>query len=575
MLATSGANDGLWDWDLKLNQIYLSTRWKSMLGYTEEEIGTGINQWFDRVHEDDLETVKANLSRHLHGLTPHFESEYRMLHKDGSYRWIQTRGLTVRDSGLHSPYRMAGSQSDITARKKAEEQLLHDAFHDRSPACQTALCFLTAWGMPLNEAIAISRTRLLCYSWTWTVKILNDSLGHFFGDQMLIAFAQRLNACLRSSDTAARLGGDEFVVLLEDIQEINDATKTTERIIQSLKSPFLLDNQEVVVTASIGIVMGLTASGLISYQNPEDVLRDADIAMYRAKSQGKNCFVIFDASQRTRAITRLEMENELRAGLERGEFRLNYQPICSLANDHITGFEALLRWNSPSRGLVSPSEFIPVAEEIGLIVPIGEWVLREACQQICKWQQLFPQDPPLTINVNISGVQFAHPSLLDQVRTILEETGLDPECLKFELTESVFMENAEHANSILLKLRKMGVNLQIDDFGTGYSSLAYLQHFPIDAIKIDQSFIRHIDSNKGDTSGGIEIIRTIVALARDLGMESVAEGVETLDQLTQLKELNCQYGQGFFLGGTLSAESVEVKMAEHFGLLEPPVHSSD
>ena len=574
MLATQGANDGLWDWDLKQNQIYLSTRWKSMLGYTEEEIGTGINEWFDRVHEDDLETVKANLSRHLHGLTPHFESEYRMLHKDGSYRWIQTRGLTVRDSGLHSPYRMAGSQSDITARKKAEEQLLHDAFHDSLTRLPNRALFLDRLGHAIERSNRhIENTFAVLFLDLDRFKIINDSLGHFFGDQMLIAFAQRLNACLRSSDTAARLGGDEFVVLLEDIQEINDATKTTERIIQSLKSPFLLDNQEVVVTASIGIVMGLTASGLISYQNPEDVLRDADIAMYRAKSQGKNCFVIFDASQRTRAITRLEMENELRAGLERGEFRLNYQPICSLANDHITGFEALLRWNSPSRGLVPPSEFIPVAEEIGLIVPIGEWVLREACQQICKWQQMFPQDPPLTINVNISGVQFAHPSLLDQVSAILEETGLDPECLKFELTESVFMENAEHANSILLKLRKMGVNLQIDDFGTGYSSLAYLQHFPIDAIKIDQSFIRHIDSNKGDTSGGIEIIRTIVALARDLGMESVAEGVETLDQLTQLKELNCQYGQGFFLGRPLSAEFVEVKMAEYIRLLEPPVSS--
>lgn len=578
MLATQGANDGIWDWDLRSNRIYLSTRWKSMLGYSEEEIGTNLDEWFGRVHPDDLEAMGATLTRHLHGSTPHFESEYRMRHKDGTYRWVQTRGLAVRAPADYlgetdvAPYRMAGSQSDITARKRAEEQLIHDAFHDMLTHLPNRALFLDRLGHAIERFSGrrSEGTYAVLFLDLDRFKVINDSLGHTIGDHLLISFANRLISCLRASDTAARLGGDEFAVLLEDIKEVADASRTTERIIDLLKQPFHLETHEIVATASVGIVFGASLGETLLYENPEDVLRDADIAMYHAKSRGKNCFVVFDPSLRTRAVNRLELENELRAGLERGELMLNYQPICSLQDGRITGFEALLRWRSPTRGLVPPIEFIPVAEETGLIVPIGEWVLREACRQICDWQKKFPQDPPLTISVNISVIQFAHPSLLEQVQAILQETGLDPNCLRLEITESVFMEAAEQANAILLKLRDMGVNLQIDDFGTGYSSLSYIQHFPINSIKIDQSFVRYIDSKSGEpNNNGTEIIRTIVALACDLGMEAVAEGVETPEQLSQLQALHCHYGQGFYLGLPLAPDAAEANLVENFGLSKP------
>ncbi|HEX9028754.1 MAG TPA: EAL domain-containing protein, partial [Anaerolineales bacterium] len=567
MLASLGASDGLWDWDLRANQIYLSPRWKSMLGYSDSEITSNPEDWFSRIHPEDLELVRFNLSKHLQGLTPHFECEYRMRHKDDTYRWILSRGLAVRapdkssDTAGLTPYRMAGSQTDITARKKTEEQLIHDALHDALTRLPNRSLFLDRLGR------AIERTNrrpenpfAVLFLDLDRFKVINDSLGHTAGDQLLIAIAKRLSLCLRSSDTAARLGGDEFVVLLEDIQGVHDAIAVTDRINKSLKAPFDLDGHEVVVTASIGIVLGANVLSSTSYEQAEDVLRDADIAMYRAKALGKNRFVVFDPSLRTHAIARLECEYELRMALERGEFKLHYQPICSLSNDQITGFEALLRWYSPTRGIVLPGEFIPVAEETGLIIPIGEWVLREACHQIIAWQQEYPSDPPLSINVNISGVQFANHALLDQVMGVLNETGLSPGRLRLEITESVFMENAENAAVVLQTLRQMGVHLQIDDFGTGYSSLSYLQNFPINAIKIDRSFISRMDPNNPDASSGSEIVKTIVALAHDLGVEAVAEGVETLDQLEQLKALECQYGQGFYLGLPMEASAAEAKL---------------
>jgi diguanylate cyclase (GGDEF)-like protein len=393
-------------------------------------------------------------------------------------------------------------------------------------------------------------------------KVINDSLGHNTGDRLLVEIANRLKFSLRSSDTAARIGGDEFVILLEDIKGVEDAVQVSDRIQEELRSPFHLGEHLVYVTASIGLVMSVSsASNASNYERPEEILRDADIAMYRAKALGKARCEVFDTNLRAQALARLELENDLRSGLAQGEFRLHYQPIQSRQTDRPVGFEALLRWQPPGRDPIAPAEFIPVAEETGLIIPLGEWVLHEACNQLRIWQDQYPFDPPLTMNVNISGKQFTHPGLAEQIEAILAETGVPPACLRLEITETVFMESAEFADSILNRLLELGINLQIDDFGTGYSSLSNLQRFPIHTIKIDRSFISRIGQN-GEKA---EIVRTIIALAHDLGMDAIAEGIETEDQYAQLKTLYCPFGQGYYIARPLDREAVGEMLAVLLG----------
>lgn len=420
-------------------------------------------------------------------------------------------------------------------------------------------------------------------------KLVNDSLGHPSGDQLLIAFVQRLERCLRAGDTVARLGGDEFAILLEDIKidpqgGYSDATDVAERIQAELTLPFSLSGYEVFTTASIGIV--LSTSG---YDQLEDLLRDADTAMYRAKAQGRACYQVFDRSMHVRAVTLLQLENDLRravilteaplaAEFPSGslvgllevsqEFQVHYQPIVSLADGKIKGFEALMRWHHPVQGLVPPVEFIPIAEETGLIVPLGYWILRQACHQMQTWQEGFghslEKSVPLTISVNLSTKQFSQPDLNQQIEQILQETQLDAASLKLEITESVLMENAEAATAMLLKLKVLGVQLYVDDFGTGYSSLSYLQRFPVDALKIDRSFVGKMGADGESDPEGTSIIQAIVALATKLGIEVVAEGVETAEQLAQLRALECADGQGqrYFFSEPLDSKAAEALIAE-------------
>jgi EAL domain-containing protein (putative c-di-GMP-specific phosphodiesterase class I) len=363
-----------------------------------------------------------------------------------------------------------------------------------------------------------------------------------------VAISERLKKALRSSDTLGRLGGDEFVILIEEIWSPVDSILIAERIQEDLKQPFLLANQQVYISASIGIVPGSA-----DYERPEDILRDADIAMYRAKSAGKARHAIFNAELRERAMMRLELEGDLRLALGKNELKVFYQPILSLSSGQVMGFEALLRWFHPTRGLIYPTDFIPLAEETGLILPIGRWVLKEACHQLALWQVQFPSDPPLTMSVNISSRQFAQTILIEQVQQILQETGLDPFTLKLEITESLLMDNSPTAIANLNLLREMGIQLLIDDFGTGYSSLGYVQHFPIDTIKIDRIFVNYISAKDNHS----EIARTIVQLAHELGLGTIAEGIETEEQLSVLKNLDCMYGQGWLFAKALSSQNIE------------------
>jgi diguanylate cyclase (GGDEF)-like protein len=378
-------------------------------------------------------------------------------------------------------------------------------------------------------------------------KNVNDSLGHSIGDQLLITMARRLESCIREVDMVARLGGDEFAILLDGIPNQAEATNMAKRIQEKLQSPFNLSGHEVFTTTSIGIALSSTG-----YDHPENMLRDADTAMYRAKAQGKACYEVFDKGMHTHAVYLLQMENDLRRAIDREELRVYYQPIVSLDNGNLAGFEALIRWQHPERGFINPADFIPLAEDTGLIVPLGLWILKRACQQLCKWQWQSPANRSLFMSVNLSGKQVAEPELVGQIRDILEETHVEAKYLKLEITESAVMENAEMAARLLNRLKELGVQLSIDDFGTGYSSLSYLHRFPVNTLKIDRSFVGRI----GEAAENIEIVRTVISLAENMGMEVVAEGVETLSQLTQLRKLNCQYGQGYLFSRPVDADSV-------------------
>ena len=377
-------------------------------------------------------------------------------------------------------------------------------------------------------------------------KNINDSLGHTHGDLLLVAFAERLERTLRPVDTLARFGGDEFAILLSGMLDATDAVRVAQRIQDELSQPFVLDKNSAFATASIGIA--LSSSG---YDRPEDILRDADIAMYRAKENGKARYEVFDHGMHARAVSRLQLESDLRQAVEQKEFAVYYQPIVSLQTGRLAGFEALVRWNHPRHGLISPADFIPVAEETGLIVPIGQWVLNEACIQVRQWQIDSPSHRSLSLSVNLSARQVAQPDLLERIKEALETSKLNPHCLKLEITESVVMENAEAAALMFKQLRSLGVQLSIDDFGTGYSSLSYLHRFPLNYLKIDRSFVMRLTTDNDNA-----IVRTISTLARNLGMEVIAEGIETEEQYQQLKMLGCEFGQGYLFSRPVASEGV-------------------
>jgi diguanylate cyclase (GGDEF)-like protein/PAS domain S-box-containing protein len=553
-LAMQGANDGLWDWNLVTNEIFYSSRWKAMLGYAEGDITHTPGEWFNRIVPEDLEQVNTAIASHLGGYTDHFECEYRMVHRDTSRRWVLSRGLAVfnRDGAAT---RIAGSLTDITARKVA----------DPITGLPNRLLFLDRLGRAIerNKRRSGGLFAVLLLDLD-RFKTINDSLGYAAGDRLLVGVAKRLEESLRAEDlvvrygksqSLARLGGDEFAILLEDLKRASDATRVANRLQETMKQPFGIDGHEIYATVSIGIALSSTG-----YEWPDDMVRDAEIAMRRAKAHGKDCHEIFDSQMHVRAMMRLRVETDLHQALEKQEFTLHYQPIVRLETGRVHGFEALIRWQKPDQGFVPPAQFIPIAEETGLIIPLGGWVLNEACSQMRRWQEQFLDYGPLSISVNLSGKEFLQPNLVARIDQALQRTGLPAECLKLEITESVIMDNASEAATMLEQLRALGAQISIDDFGTGYCSLSYLHTFPLDILKVDRSFV----SRMSDTPTNAEIVRTIIVLAHNLGLEVVAEGVETSEDAERLTALGCEYAQGYYFARPLTAEQATEVLSRLF-----------
>ncbi len=538
MRAARGANDGLWDWDMQAGDIHYSDRWRELVGADPGQLQGQVEEWFDRIHPEDRQHFHALLSAHIDGHTDGLESDHRILHSDGTYRWVLCRGQAVRNS-RGKVIRVAGSMIDISDRKLFDGLT---GLPNRTTFRDTLQGVIDRNSEDPEHLFAVLMLDLDRF------KVVNDSLGHGTGDRMLISVARRLETCVRARDTVSRLGGDEFAILLDDLDAREDAEKIAEQAQKLLAQPIYVGSNEVYTTASVGIA--LSSKG---YGRAGDMLRDADTAMHRAKRGGRDRAETFSTAMHVETVNHFRMEVDLRRALRRKEFRVRYQPLIALGPGRLAGFEALVRWQHPERGFVSPMDFIPLAEEVGLIAPIDRWVLGEASRQSREWQLHHGHQSNLTICVNVSSKQFSRDDTVDEVARVLEETGLEPGCLKLEITESAIMDSPERASEILDDLRTMGVRLALDDFGTGYSSLSHLHRFPFDTIKIDRSFV----SRMGIDGQNPEIVRTIVALARSLEMDVVAEGVETALQLEILRDLGCKYGQGWYFAKPLTNEDAE------------------
>jgi diguanylate cyclase (GGDEF)-like protein/PAS domain S-box-containing protein len=549
---------------------FVSENVRSVLGHDTESFLEDAGFWKAHVHPEDYPGVlKVFDACEVYGAA---HCEYRFRNRDGSYRWIQD-AVTFEQSGHQGARTLMGSWLDVTQRKETEqalrlahteleqreneralalaqvtERLQFDAFHDALTRLPNRALFMNR----LEQAIkryerSTGAMFAVLYLDSDRFKVINDGLGHSVGDGLLLGISERLASVVRPSDTVACLGGDEFALILEDISSLEDAVAVAERILNRLTQPFDIEEQEIRISASIGVV-----ASRLDHECPDDILRDADIAMYRAKMLGRAQFVVFEPEMRSRVARTLALESELRSAVERRELMVYYQPIVSVGDGAVIGVEALVRWLHPERGFVSPAEFIPIAEESGLIVDIDRWVLYRACRQLKLWQEAWPEASDLTLNVNLSGRQFLRKDLVSNLSSLLLRTRMDPRQLRLELTESVLLNSTSQVRESLTALKGLGVQLHLDDFGMGYSSLSYLHRYPIDAIKIDRSFINQMMQN----SDSAELVRTIVSMAHNLRLKVVAEGVEMTEQLAVLRSLGCEFTQGFLFSKPLPPEEL-------------------
>ena len=541
------STDGFWDWDIESNRVYFSSRWKAMLGLRDEEVGDNPDEWIERVHPQDARQFRAEITAHLEGNTPHFQNEHRLRTGDGAWRWVLSRGYAALNE-WGQPTRMAGILADINDRKVVEAQLRKSAFYDPLTGLPNRAIFLNRLGRAMERA----RRRgdyvfAVIFLGLDGFKQVNDRLGHEAGDQLLVAISRRLEACLRGADTVGRLGGDEFAVLLNDLKHPDNAVRAAERILAKLATPFHLSAGDVHATASIGLAL---SSG--RHRDPDEMLRAADVAMYKAKSAGNARLVVFDEGPADDVESRRRMEAALREALRTWEeFEVWYQPIYRLETGALAAFEALVRWRRPDGALVPPAAFIPVAERAGLMAEVDHRVLREACRQLKAWRDLHPGSASLRMEVNLSKPFLQQPTLGEAVREAIREAGLELTAIGFEITAGDLIEEA--AASVLSQLEDLSVVLRVDEFQAGRSSISPFVRYNVDALKIDGAYV----SNMGSRGENQEIVRAIANLAHNLGMEVIAEGVETARQRDQLKGLRCEFAQGYLFSRPLVAADAE------------------
>ena len=533
-LAAQGSNDGIWDWEVGRENMHLSSRWKNIVGFTDSEVPDKVDTWLGRVHSDDLGRLRHDLDAHVDGKSHQFENEHRLLHRDGTWRHVLARGLAVRDPSGKAT-RIAGSLTDVTQSRSK----------DPLTGLPNRVLYLDRLERSFQRARRDPEYRFaLLFVDLDRFKIVNDSLGHSAGDELLAGIARRLERCLRGVDTVARLGGDEFTIILDDVREPDGAIRVATRIIEEVSRPFELDKREVFTGASIGIAMYMPA-----YRAPQDLLRDADTAMYRAKALGKGRYVVFDHAMHEKAMSVLTIETELRRAIDSGHLEAYYQPVFNAADERLLGFEALVRWKHPGRGLIAPDNFVPIAEDSTLIVALDRFVLKQACEQLEKWRREFPQ-LDLTMSVNASRRQFALTNCADTLASILKDARVPADRLSLEVTESVSMDASPVVAAQLQRVSDLGVQLVVDDFGVGYSSLALLHRYPFRALKIDRSFISRLDTQ----GQALEVVRAILAMGTALNLKVTAEGVESGPQLEMLRKLSCDHAQGYYFSAAMPAD---------------------
>lgn len=563
-LAVAGARDGIWDWDLETDKVYYSPRWFAMLGVDKPDHAPTLDTWMERVLSEDRTGVHKALQSHLDGMTPHFEYEFRMQAAGGKPIWTLARGIAIRDEGGRA-IRVAGSLTNITDRKTTEAMLVHEALHDALTGLPNRNLFLDRLDLALKQFRRDQKRKFaVLFLDLDRFKAINDSLGHSAGDELLIEFGKRLSMFLRPGDSVARLGGDEFAILLMEIADLPEATRVAERVHDLLSKKFIVGDKELFASASIGIALSD-----VKYEHSADMLRDADLAMYRTKRRQRGSYAVFDTLMHETALQRLELETDLRSALSRNEITAYYQPIVSLEQMRVTGFEALMRWFHPVRGLIGPEDFIPLAEETGTIGPLTWWMMNEACRQTRQWQRSNGGMENLTISVNVSSRLFSEPDFAERTLAILEHTGLPPAALHLEITENAMLQHESATIRELSLLQDKGVKLHLDDFGTGYSSLSYLNLFAYDTIKIDRSFVAHSDEASGDR----RIVDALLSLGRVLDMDVIAEGVETQEQAQKLRDLDCRMAQGFWFSKPLPAGPAEDLLQREKALAQSPIRN--
>lgn len=538
----AGAEEGLWDLDLVTQELRVSPRWLAIVGVPPgpEEV-LGLDWWLERVHPHDQQELRRALAAQVGGGASELACEFRMRRGDGAWRQLRCRGRRAAGGTL-----IGGSLVDVTDAKASEARLLHEFLHDELTGLPNRALFLDALGRALHRGRRHGLRSAVLYLDLDRFHTVNDSLGVAAGDELLVEVARRLERSIGAEDTLARLGGDKFALLIESVAGPEDAVRAAEELERALDEPLHLDGYEVFAQASLGIALSTP-----QHAKPEDLLRDAIAAMHRAKEDGAVRHELFDPRMSARARERLKLEADVRHAIEEEQFVLHYQPIISFETGELSAFEALVRWKHPERGLLGPDLFVPIAEETGLIVPLGKWVLEEACRQMKRWRDLYPERAKVAVAVNLSARQFDDPNIVAEIQGCLERAGLDPDGLELEMTESVVMARTRENAKKLAALRALGVQLLIDDFGTGYSSLASLTSFPLDTLKIDRSFVSRMEFEEDKA----EIVRVLCSLARRLGLQVVAEGIETAEQLRMLKTLDCHFGQGFFFSSAIDGES--------------------